>query len=196
MTSRFIGVLLNRKGYGDFVGKLIFGVVMFLGLSAFIALYRSESKIGIDLSEYKDKLVLVYPKFGLFVGIIGSIVFICVMLGFTLFSSELPHIIFYIVFGFFLLVGIYLILKTKNFKLIVEDDEQIIVYSLINTIYTFGFQDIRTVVRQTKKNGAERMVIKTNNKKVIVEYSAIGYEQFKRLIESKVNHNKLYGFEE
>jgi len=151
LTSRFIGAHMNRKGYGDFVGKLIFEVVMFLGLTAFVALYRSESKIGMDLSEYKDKLVLVYPKFGLFVGIIDSIMAICVMLGFTLFSPELPHVIFYIVFCFFLLIGIYLILKTKYFKLIVEDDEKIIVCSPINTIYTFDFQDIRTVIRQTKK---------------------------------------------
>jgi len=39
------------------------------------------------------------------------------------------------------------------------------------------------------------MVIKTNNKKVVVEYSAIGYKQFKELVVSRVDYDKLRGFE-
>lgn len=40
---------------------------------------------------------------------------------FTIFSEETPHVLMYIILGFFVWAGFYIIFKTLTFKLIIED---------------------------------------------------------------------------
>ena len=141
--------------------------------------------------------VVMLPRAVLAVGIANDFICTVAILGFTFFSEELPSMIFYVVFGMFLWIGTYLILKTLRFKVVVKDEE-ITVYFIMIKPYTFSFNEIVSVVRQIKENQikSERVVVKTiSGKKLIVESSEISYERFLQRIESEVKREYLSGFE-
>ena len=130
------------------------------------------------------------------VGVLGIITATAVMLGFTFLSNEKPHHIFYIVFGSFFLLGVYLAIKTLTFKVVVKGD-QITVYSALKKTYTFAFSDIVSAVRQVKANQvkSERIVIKTaSGKKLIVESAEVEYERLSKRIRAEVDKKYLVGF--
>lgn len=154
---------------------------------------------GSKTSEIKsDKhFVIMIPNIVWVIGMVCAIMALLVMLGFTLFSNELPHLIFYLVFGFFFGLGLYLILKTLYFKVIVAD-EKITVFATFRKPYTFTFSEIISAIRQVKKNQikSERIVIKTvSGKRVVVESSEISYKRFMQRIKSEVKSEYLFGFE-
>lgn len=120
-----------------------------------------------------------------------------VLLGFTFLSNERPHFIFYVVFGLFLWLGTYLIVKTLNFKVIVKE-KKITVFSAFRKPYSFTFGEIVSAVRQTKKNQmkSERIVVKTvSGKRLIVESSEISYKRFAKKVQLEVRREYLVGFE-
>jgi len=144
----------------------------------------------------KHSFVVQYPKFIFYIGVLCNIVFIIVLLGFTLFSKQLPHLIFYIFCAMFLSWGTYLILKGCKFKVIVTG-LQIAVFPVFKKSYTFSFIDIVEVRRQVKKNQmkSERIVIKTKfGQKLVLESQAIAYNMFVVELKDKVNHKYLFGF--
>lgn len=108
-------------------------------------------------------------------------------------------IIFYVIFGAFFWLGIYLVIKTIRFRIVAEKD-QITVYPLFSRAYTFTFEDITSVERQTKnmnRRQAERIVIRTKQgRKVIAEDAFIAYFKFVDKIQAFVDVSKLKGFEE
>lgn len=139
---------------------------------------------------------LSIPNIVLVIGAMCAVMSIVVLLLFTVLSSELPHMIFYMVFGLFFWLGIYLIVKTLSFKIIVKG-EKITVFSPFRKAYSFHFSEITSVIRQTKKNKAnsERIVIKTTtNKKLIVESTEISYKRFLKKIQIVVKSEYLKGF--
>ena len=76
-----------------------------------------------------DHFIITLPKAVMIIGIVGDFTCVAVIVGFTFFSGKTPSIIFYIVFGLFLWLGTYLILKTLRFKVIVKN-EKITVHSI------------------------------------------------------------------
>lgn len=164
-------------------------------MSALSAIQKSNSKINKTISA--ENFVVMIPKTVLFIGIIGDLMFALIVLGFTCFSEELPHIIFYIVFGLFFWLGTYLILKTQKFRVIVKGKE-ITVCSVFAKPYTFTFNDIISAVRQVKRNQvkSERIVVRTAfGKKLIVESTEISYKRFLQRVKSEVKSERLFGFE-
>lgn len=173
---------------------------MCIFIPAFILLIFSiikKTKI-ISNKRMTDKNFTIFiPNIVAIIGAILSIISAIILLSFTLFSDTIPHIIFYIVFGLFLWLGMYLVLKTLCFRLIIKD-KVITSYSIFGKSYTFTFCDIISVVRQIKQNRvkSERMIIKTkHNKKIIVESTEISYFKFLNRIKSEVNTDFLHGFE-
>ncbi len=141
--------------------------------------------------------IITIPKFVLIVGMACAVASIVVLLCFTFFSEEIPHTIFYITFGLFFWLGMYLVLKTLKFKVIVKGKE-ITVYSIFKKTYVFTFDEIISAVRQVKENQAksERIVLKTKSgKKLIVENTEISYEKFLQKIKMEVKSEYLFGFE-
>lgn len=137
------------------------------------------------------------PNVVAFIGGFLAIICVIILLCFTLFSGEIPHIIFYVVFGLFLWLGMYLVLKTLCFRVIVKN-ETITAVPLFRKPFTFTFDEITSVVRQVKENRtkSERMVIRTKSgKKLIVESAEISYIRFMNRIKSEVNAEYLHGFE-
>lgn len=159
-------------------------------------LYISEQKAA------SKKLTVSIPNICATIGIITAIVFG----GFILLSpwiwpneSDDSRIIFYVIFGAFFWLGIYLIMKTIRFRIVV-DENQITVYPLFSRAYTFTFEDINSVERQTKnmnRRKAERIVIRTKQgRKVIAEDAFVAYFKLVDKIQACVDASKRKGFEE
>jgi len=163
-------------------------------VSVLAMMRRPRYKTGKKASD--EEFVVMLPETVLFVGILGDLVFAAVILAFTLFSADPPHLIFYLVFGGFFWLSTYLILKTLCFKVIVRD-ERIMVSSVFRKKYTFTFFEIVSVVRQVKKSQrkSERVIVKTaTGKRLVVEDSEISYSRFLKKIKETVNNKYLVGF--
>lgn len=170
----------------------IIGPLFVISVFSFIQRFSQKVKtVG------NNKLVIEYPKAIAFIGLLFDIVIIIAMVCFALFAEKTPNYeIFYIIMGFFIWVGFYMIFKTLTFKMII-DDFNIITYSAFRKPYQFTFYNISSVQRQVKGNkvGSERMVIKTDTgRKVTVESSAIGYKEVKKKIKDNVDRAVLKGF--
>lgn len=144
-----------------------------------------------------ENFTVMIPSIVLIIGIICALMSTAVLLGFTFLSDERPHFIFYVTFGLFFWVGLYLILRTLTFKVIVKG-ERITVFSAFKKPYTFTFSEIVSAVRQVKKSQtkSERLVIKTvDGKKLIVESLEISYKRFAKKVQLEVKNEYLVGFE-
>lgn len=163
-------------------------------ISVFSLIVRLSGKV--KTTGDKNSLIVEYPKGNVFIGAFADALFIIMGILFTIFSEETPHVLMYIILGFFVWAGFYIVFKTLTFKLIIED-YKITVYSAFRKPYQITYDNISSVKRQVKGNaaGSERMVIKTDTgKKVIAESSAVGYREFKREIKYNVDKAKLKGF--
>lgn len=164
-------------------------------MTIFSAIQKSNIKTSKTMTD--KQFVVMIPKIVLVIGITCDVMSVMVLLGFTLFSQELPHAIFYIVFGLFLWLGTYLVFKTLKFRVIVKGEE-ITVCSIFAKPYTFTFSEIISAVRQVKRNQvkSERIVIRTVfGKRLIVESTEISYKRFLQRIKSEVKSEYLFGFE-
>ncbi len=161
----------------------------------FSVIQKAGTKKSKTMSD--ENFTVMIPSIVLIIGTMGALMSTVVLLCFTFLSDELPHFIFYVTFGLFFWIGMYLILKTLTFKVIVKG-EKITVFSAFKNPYTFTFSEIVSVVRQVKKNQAksEKLVIKTaDGKKLIVESLEISYKRFAKKVQLEVNNEYLVGFE-
>ena len=146
----------------------------------FVLLFLINSIIKNSNNRKYDKYEFVV-RIPTMVSLIGVIIFfssIITMICFSIFSYPKPHIIFYIVFSFFMCLGLYLFMKTMIFRVFVNDIN-IKVQPLFSKEYSCTFMDINSVKKQTKKNGAERIIIKfKSKKKLIIENSEYCYREF------------------
>lgn len=176
-----------------------YAIIITLFLSTCIMiLISSLNKTPKTIYTEKKYYIMKFPEFIVFIGAITIAMSILAMLMFTFTSETMPHPIFYVVFGGFYYLGLFLIFKTINYKIIVKETE-IIVFSTFKKPYSFIYSDIESVIRQTKQRysgpPAERLVIKIySGKKVIVEHSVSSYKKFYQLIKTKVANDKLIGF--
>ena len=107
------------------------------------------------------------------------------------------HWTLYLCVGIMIWLGIYMIVQTLAFRIVVNA-KKITVYSPLRKPHTFTFDDIVFVKRQVKKNmtRSERIVIKTKfGKKVIAENAEVSYKRLIKRIAADVNKTCLHGFE-
>ena len=139
------------------------------------------------------------PQVFVVVGVLDVIVFGL----FIVFSSLIwpdesakNRITFYVVFGLFVLLGIYMIVKALCSRIVVEN-EQIKVTPVASKSFVFTFDDIETVKRQVKKRykgQAERIIIHTKQgKKITVDSSYVSYKKLVKRIIEVVEKSKLLG---
>ena len=178
--------------------KIIVSVLVPLCVTfAFVLMAKSAARHTAKMTD--DKFTVMLPRTVLGIGVVEVAMCGILILCFTLFSEEIPHPLFYIMFGLLAGLGAYLILKTVGFKVVVEGDN-ITVFSPLRKPYTFTFDEIVSVLRQTKPNrmreeGSERMVIRTAaGRKLIVENVEISYKRFRKKIREKVPSQRLKGF--
>lgn len=147
---------------------------------------KRNKKSGKKLSKH---IVVMLPETVLFIGVIGLFTALAVLFGFTFLSAETPHWLFYAIFGAFVWLYVYLIVKTMVFRVVLKEQE-IEVFPVFAKPYTFTFQEIDSAVHQVKQNrtNSERLIIKTKTgKKVTVESGEIGYKQFLHKIMESIN---------
>ena len=138
------------------------------------------------------------PEIVGYLGIINSVIFSTLAIVFILTSEEQLHWSFYIFYGAFVSVGLFMVVLTKRWKVVVKND-RIIVYTLINGQYSFTCDEIVSIRRQVKKNRvkSERVVIKTSGKKkLIVENSHTSYFKFVAYLIDNTEASIRYGFED
>lgn len=161
----------------------------------FSVMQKSNVKISNKMSD--ENFTVIIPGMVVTIGAMCALMSSAVLLGFTFLSEEQPHLIFYLIFGLFLWLGTYLIVKALTFKVIVKG-EKITVFSPFRKPYSFTFSEIVSAVRQVKKNQikSERIVIKTAvGNRLIVESSEISYKKFAKRIQLEVKKEYLGGFE-
>lgn len=164
-------------------------------ISLIYALLSVKKTVGFKKNT-KNKFVVCLPK--MIAGLGGTLIVMCfiVVIGFTFFDEEIPHWIFYVTFGFGIYLGAYLILKTLKWRIVV-DGQNITVYPIFRSSYSFTFQDIVSVVRRVKKNRIKSeylTVILSSGKKIVVESAEIGYERFVAIVQEKISKEYLSGF--
>ncbi len=162
-------------------------------------IHVSTQKVTSKKSK-KDNFVVCIPNLYAVIGTVTALVFgVFILLSPIIWPNESRNsmIIFYVVFGMFFWLGIYVVIKTIRFQMVVEE-KIITVYPLFSKEYSFTFNDVNTVVRQTKKQykkQAERIIICTEQgKKIIVENSFVSYFKLVAKIQKCVDSSKLIGF--
>ena len=139
------------------------------------------------------------PQVFVVVGVLDVIVFgLFIVLSSLIWPDESAknRITFYVVFGLFVLLGIYMIVKALRSRIVVEN-EQIKVTPVASKSFVFTFDDIETVKRQVKKRykgQAERIIIHTKQgKKITVDSSYVSYKKLVKRIIEVVEKSKLLG---
>ena len=168
-----------------------------IGFNVILPTIMNKIHKQVKITKTKENFVVSIPRIVFWIGAVESIVCWLVMTLFTVFSDPDPHWIFYITFGLFSLLGLYLVVKTVTFRVVVKGD-LITVYSALRRPYSFRFNEIVFVKRQVKQTyygQGERMIIKSKDKKrVIVESSEISYFRMLDKIKNKVSNDLRTGF--
>ncbi len=158
------------------------------------------STLKTNRTNYKSNssgcLILKFPKIFLWVGVAGVIVSAAIITMFTIFSTELPHLIFYIAFEAVFIASIFIILKTSLFKVVLQGNT-ITVYNVFKKTYSFEFKEIISAKRELKGDqfNSERIVIKTSSgKKFNVTSHQSNYNEFSKKIKTNVSREHLSGF--
>lgn len=143
-----------------------------------------------------ENFTVAFPYSLLKLGIVCDAILIAFALAFTFSPDGPPEPLFYVIWGGFCMIGVYLIILTLCSKVIVRE-KTIIALSFLRKPYVFTFDEISSVKRQVKQNKveSERMVIRTTSgRKVIVERGQDFYRTFMDKIKSEVEKSKLVGF--
>ena len=147
---------------------------------------------------YTNKIILKVPEIVGYIGIINSAIFSTLAIFFILTLEEQLHWSFYVFYGAFISVGLFMIVLAKRWKVVVKHN-RIMVYTLINGQYSFTCDEIVSIQRQVKKNRvkSERIVIKTSGKKkLIVESSHTSYFKFVSYLIANTETGIRDGFED
>lgn len=131
------------------IGKFFIALLLPLCvIMTFHIIKRSNYQENRKMSD--ENFIVFIPKMVATIGLIGSLLALVVFIIFVFFSEQKLHWIFYFVFSTMFGWGVYLVLKTLRFKVIVNKNT-IEVTPTFSKTYSFMFEDIISVKRQTKK---------------------------------------------
>lgn len=148
-------------------------------------------------SEFtNENFVVMYPRITVIIGIMGILIGAS-LFGAGIYLNEIEDPIFYVVFGVFILIGIYLLLKSVRWKIVVSGDE-ITIHPVYGDAYTFSFSDIASVKRQVSgdKTKPDKVTLKTNfDKRIVFDSMCVSYHFFVSRLKAEVNSEYLSGFD-
>lgn len=137
--------------------------------------------------------VFVYTKFMAGVGIFGIIVFDTInILLVCLTDDSLANKIGYtLMFQTFNLLGVYLVLASFNLKVELYKEEMIYT-NLLRISKKYNYHDIEKVVFYYFKNSknVEKVAIYCKNKRVVIDYFFIGFDEIVRILRRKIKQNR------
>ena len=178
------------------LAPIFIGILLFPSLALVFAFIR-KSKIKQNKRMTDQNFVVMNSHIVAVIGILVMAISLIIIRYFTFFSGEIPHIIFYIGFGFFFWLGTYLVIETYCFRVIVKK-ELITVCKKFRRPFTFTFKDISSVERKISQNyfKTEKMKIKTKfGQRFTVENNEISYFRFMKRLKAEVPASFLHGFE-
>jgi len=179
-----------------FISTAVIAITMWF---VFFAIRKLNS---MDEEKMSDECFVVTHSKGMaIIGIVVDIILAMAIIGVT-FSQQISGIviaiIFYGVFGLCFWGGVYFVLMTAKYKVIVND-KGIRVVPVFEKPYTFMFSDIVSAERKesiTHYGELEKIVIKTyEGRKLKVENIQVSYERFLETIKSNVSEENLIGFD-
>lgn len=175
--------------------RIIVLLLITIGCNVVLPTIMNKIHKQVKTSKTKEEFVVSIPRIVFWIGAVESTICLLAMTLFTVFSDS--HWLLYIPFGLFLLLGLYLVVKTVTFYVVVKGD-LITLYSATRRPYSFRFHEIEFVKRQVKQTyygPRERMIIKAKDKKrVIVESSEISYFRMLDKIKNEVSDDLRTGF--
>lgn len=190
-----------------FVLLLSFSIPTLITLVITIVHNSTEKK---SRRNNKTKIVVYQSETYAHVLLASSVFFLIFMLMAPLmWKDEAPNpienksdVIFYLVFGGFVLIGLIASIKVLRFKLIFQTNKKIItVHPVILKQFSFNVDDICCIKKQTKHRyqmpDAERIVIKIKtkpSKRVIIDSSYVSYQKFVEKLVSVADESTLIGF--
>lgn len=179
--------------------KLSYILAIMITTICIYALFYGLKNINIkEESKMNDNYFIIrYPKLYLDAGIVCLVGFLMFMLGFTFFSTQEPHVFYYIMISVLICMSIYSIVETIKVKVVVHNNN-ITVYPIVGKPYSFSFEEITSVRRITTKGKTkfEWLIIKTSNKKKLkVEMGQSSHNRIKKRIKSDVDNKLLIGFQ-
>ena len=157
---------------------------------------KSNPRGGITDQEF----VVKYPRIIAWIGFVGNAILVAVGIILTLYwsgkANTTSFVLFYVVFGLFILLGTYLVLKCLIFRIDVSG-EQIKAHNLFRRPHTFSFNDIDSAEVQIKVSNInpERIIIRTTSgKKIIAESMAKSYDRIVKRVKEEVPSERLKGY--
>ena len=88
---------------------IIFSCILIPSAISLVFSMIQKSKIKYNKRMTNKNFVVMNSNIIAVIGVLDAIASIIVLFGFTFFSEKLPHIIFYVVFGLFFWLGMYLL---------------------------------------------------------------------------------------
>lgn len=176
---------------------IVFSAILIPPCLAIVLSAIQKANMCVSKTMTDRQFAVTIPGVVLWIGILCAFLSLMVMVGFTVFPQEAPPLIFYVIMGVFFWLGAYLALKTIRFRVVVKE-ERISVSPVFGRAYSFSFDEIASVVRQTKENRvhSERIVVKTTaGKRLVVESSEISYKRFLKRIVSESDNGYPVRFE-
>ena len=164
----------------------------------FTAIRNAKSNPHREMTD--QSFVVKLPRMVAGIGLVGIVVFVGVGIILVLYWSGKANyksfIVLYVVFGFFLLLFIYLALKGLIFRVIISGN-RIVVYDIFRLPrrFTFGEIDSAEVIVTGGQISPEQLVIRTSaGKKIVVEGMAVEYDRLVKRIKAEVPSERLEGY--
>lgn len=176
------------------IGNFFIAILSPLCVMLVFSVIKKSSHSNKKMSD--EKFIVFLPRMIAIIGLTDCLLAFLVFVIFIFFSQQELNWIFYLIFSTMFGMGAYLVIKALRFKVVIDKDI-IEVTPILSKTYSFTFDDIVFVERQTKKNKtkSERIIVKTKSgKRLIVENAEVSYERFLRRIKLKVDSNLLKGF--
>lgn len=175
---------------------VILAVILLLPCIMGIIAVNQKIKRNNNTAMHDEDFIVEIPDAFVSIGIIIALFSAGIMLGFTMFTEQIPHISFYVVLGVLFWLGCCLIFRTLTHKIIVKETN-IAVYSSFGKTCYLNFSDIDSATRKcsTGKTRREKIIVRTTSgKQFTVESGEICYKYFKERIKSQIPKEKLFGF--
>lgn len=157
---------------------------------------KSDPRGGMTDQEF----VVKYPRIIAWIGFVGNAILVAVGIILTLYwsgkANTTSFVLFYVVFGLFILLGTYLVIKCLIFRIDVSG-EQIKAHNLFRKPHIFSFNDIDSAEVQIKAsniNPERIIIITTSGKKIIAESMAKAYDRLVKRVKEEVPPERLKGY--
>jgi len=164
-----------------------FSVILIILFLIYISYHISQSNIKAELSEANDKQIFVrLPKVYFGVGLVCAVFFASPFVLTPLFPDVFVGgtLWVWILFSFFVLLGVFLMIETKIWRIEIQKDKDYFIYrTWLGKTYTIKYEEC-----ENYKKTSNDLILKTKNKTFYIDQHAVNFDVFmSMLLKVKVN---------